>query len=68
MSYLIDSEFFLKMDAGAQALVYQRLFDVLTGKDTTPRFARLSASDRQAVLEILRDTHAALPGYWRPAP
>lgn len=68
MSYLIDSEFFLKMDAGAQALVYQRLFDVLTGKDTSPRFARLSASDRQAVLEILRDTHAALPGYWRPAP
>ena len=68
LSYLIDSEYFLKMDAGAQALVYQRLHDVLSGKDTSPRFARLSPGDRQAVLEILRDTHTNLPGYWRPAP
>jgi hypothetical protein len=68
MSYLIDSAFFLKMDAGAQAVVYRRLYDILTGADTSPRFARMSADDRQAVLEILRETHTNLPAYWRAQP
>jgi hypothetical protein len=44
--------------------MYQRLYDVLTGKDAAPKFARLSAEDRRAVLEILRDTKPNLPVYW----
>ncbi len=41
--------------------VYQRLYDVLTGKDTDAKFARLSADDRRNILEILRDTKPGLP-------
>jgi len=32
------------------------LSDVLSGKVTGARYRRLSAADRQAILEILRDT------------
>ena len=41
---------------------------VLTGKDASPKFARLTAEDRRAVLEILRDTKPDLPAYWKSSP
>ena len=44
--------------------VYQRLYDVLTGKDKSPTFAGISAADRQAILEIVRATKPKLPAYW----
>ena len=44
--------------------VYQRLYDVLTGKDKSKAFAGISAADRQAVLEIVRSTKPKLPKYW----
>ena len=37
----------------------------LAGRDTAPRYARLSPADRQAILEILRDTKKDLPDYFR---
>jgi hypothetical protein len=40
------------------------MFDVLTGAETGKQFAHLSAADRRAILEILRDTKAGLPEYW----
>jgi len=43
----------------------QRLYDILTGHDPDPQFSRLTSSDRQAILEILRETKANLPDYWR---
>ena len=36
--------------------VYRRLYDVLTDKDQSKTFARLSEGDRRAILEILLDT------------
>jgi hypothetical protein len=45
--------------------VYQKLYDVLTNKDTSDRYKRISAADRQAVLEIVRDTKPGLPDYWK---
>ena len=48
----------------ARDRVYRRLYDVLTGKDTSKTFARLSESDRRSILEILLDTKPNLPGYW----
>jgi hypothetical protein len=45
--------------------IYQRLYDILTGKDQEQKFAGLSADDRRAILEILRDTKPTLPAYWR---
>jgi hypothetical protein len=67
LSYMIYSEAFDSMPAGVRDRVYRRLYDVLTGKDTSERYARVSATDRRAVLEILRDTKKGLPGYWSAA-
>ncbi len=65
LSYMIYSEAFDGMPDAVKEKVYQRLYDVLTGKDQSKTFARLSTDDRQAVLEILRDTKPNLPEYWK---
>ena len=44
---------------------YQRLYEVLTGRDQNDKFKRISAEDRQAVLEILRETKPRLPAYFK---
>jgi hypothetical protein len=60
LSYMIYNEAFDALPAAARERIYQRLQDVLSGKDQSPKFAHLSAGDRQAILEILRDTKAGL--------
>jgi hypothetical protein len=64
-SYLIYSKAFDRMPAEVRDLVLKRLHDVLTGKDDDKAFAHLTADDRKAILEILRDTKPNLPDYWR---
>ena len=64
-SYLIYSESFDALPDPAREYVYHRLLEVLSGQDSSPDFARLTASDRQAVLEILFDTKPNLPQEWR---
>src|SRR5215471_11873164 len=64
LSYMVYSEAFDNMPEAARDRVYQRLFEVLSGKDTNPKFARLSQDDRQNILAILRDTKPNLPSYW----
>ena len=66
LSYMIYDPAFDAMPEWSKDRIYRRLYDVLTGKDTDPKFARLSAPDRQAILEILRDTKTGLPSYWKP--
>jgi hypothetical protein len=56
LSFLIYSEGFDYLPAVAKERLYKRLGDILTGRDTSPTFSRLSASDRLAILEILRAT------------
>lgn len=65
LSYMIYSKAFDAMPDIVRERVYQRLYDVLSGKDQTPVFARLSSEDRRAVLEIVRDTKTNLPSYYR---
>ena len=67
LSYLIYSAQFDALPVDVRDRIYQRLFDILTGKDRDPKFAALSADDRRAVLEILRATKPNLPAYWRAA-
>jgi hypothetical protein len=55
-SYMIYSDAFNALPEAARNAVYARLQHVLTGKDSSPKYAKLSAADRQAILEILRDT------------
>src|SRR5688572_777553 len=64
LSYMIYSEIFDAMPARARDRVYRRLFDVLSGKDQSPKFAHISDADRSAILEIVRDTKAGVPDYW----
>jgi len=66
LSYMIYSETFDAMPSVVRERVYRRLYDVLTGKDESKTFARLSDGDRRAILEILLDTKPNLPEYWRP--
>jgi hypothetical protein len=65
LSYLIYSRAFDGLPAEAKEQVYLRLWEVLSGKDQSKPFAHLTASDRQAVLEILQETKKGLPAYWK---
>ena len=66
LSYMIYSAAFDGMPEAARSRVYQRLYDILTGKDTSKTFNSLSDADRHALLEIVRDTKPGLPAYWKP--
>jgi hypothetical protein len=66
LSYVIYSEAFDALPATVRDLVYQRLYDILTGVNTDPLFAHLSPRDRRAIVEIVRDTKPNLPNAWRP--
>ena len=65
LSHMIYSETFDGMPDIAKQMVYQKIYDVLTGKNKSDQFANLSPADRQAVLEIVRDTKPGLPDYWK---
>ncbi|MHB1424401.1 MAG: hypothetical protein ACYC3I_14615 [Gemmataceae bacterium] len=64
-SYVIYSEAFDALPALVKDYVMRRLWEVLSGKDTSKEFAHLSASGRGAILEILRATKPNLPDYWK---
>jgi hypothetical protein len=64
LSYMIYTKAFDSMPDWDRDRIYQRLFNVLTGKDTDAKFAKLSPDDRRNVLEILRATKPNLPSYW----
>jgi hypothetical protein len=68
LSYMIYSSAFDGMPDIVRERVYQRLYEVLTGKDKSQTFAGISPFDRQAVLEIVRATKPNLPAYWMKAP
>jgi hypothetical protein len=41
------------------------MWEILSGRDASPKYARLAEADRRAVVEILRDTLPDLPGDFR---
>lgn len=67
LSYMIYDPAFDALPDVAKKQIYRKLFDVLTGKDSSEKYARLSTQDRRAILEILRDTKPDLPSYWHTA-
>lgn len=67
-SYLIYSESFDSLPKELATYVWQRLWDVLSAEEPPPQFAHLSAEDRQAIIEILRETKDNLPENWKPSP
>jgi len=62
-SYMVYSEAFDGLPAAVKDAVYRRINDILSGNDRQPKYARLSADDRLAVLQILRDTKPDFPGH-----
>jgi hypothetical protein len=67
-SYMIYSEAFDALPDNAKSAIYARLWEVLSGKDPDKIYQRLSPADRDAIIEILRDTKPNLPDYFYPAP
>jgi hypothetical protein len=67
LSYMIYSAAFDGMPDMVRERVYRRLYDVLSDKDQSAAFSRLSTQDRRAVLEIVRETKKNLPAYWSAA-
>jgi hypothetical protein len=63
-SYVIYDEAFDALVEAAKQAVYQRMWQILSGQSKEPRYARLSAGDRRAIVEILRDTKKGLPAYF----
>ena len=59
-SYLIYSEQFDQLPVEARDAIYARMGQVLSGEERSPKYARLSPSDRRAIIEILRDTKKGL--------
>jgi hypothetical protein len=64
LSYFVYGEIFDNLPDVAKDAVYRRLYEVLSGKEIGPRYARLSTADRLAILEILRETKPNLPTYY----
>ncbi len=64
-SYLIYSKAFDALSDVVKERVYQRLWDVLNGKEKGKEFAHLREADRNAIREILIETKKGLPAYWK---
>jgi len=58
---MIYTEAFAAMPDAVRARVYQRLNEILSGQDQSPKFQHLSVIDRRAISEILHDTKPDLP-------
>ena len=65
-SYLIYSPAFDALPPLAKDPIYRRMWEVLSGQEQDPRYqSALSRADRQAIVEILRDTKKDLPPYFQ---
>ena len=56
LSYVVYSREFDNLPTPARNYVCRRVVEVLQGVDLSPKFSHLSQSDRQAILQILKET------------
>jgi hypothetical protein len=61
LSYMIYSAQFDALPVGVRDRIYRELYQALTDK----KQVSVTAGDRRAIVEILRDTKQGLPEYWR---
>ena len=64
-SYLIYSEAFDGLPQESRDQVWQGLWNVLSGEDQSQEFANLTWADRRAIAEIILETKAGLPEFWK---
>lgn len=65
LSYLVYSDEIGALPAPVRDQVFNRIADVLTGQDRDQAFNHLSAQDRTAILQILKETHPELSAVLR---
>ena len=63
-SYMIYTEAFDALPETALDAIYRRMWAVLSGEVTESPYDGLALADRQAIVEILRDTKPGLPDYF----
>jgi hypothetical protein len=63
-SYLIYSTSIDSLPREMNEYVWRRLWSILGEEKTEKGFEHLTKNDRQAIVEILRETRKGLPGYW----
>ena len=57
-----------RIPPAAKDPIYRRMWEVLSGQERDARYrSALSLADRQAIVEILRDTKKDLPRYFQGA-
>lgn len=64
-SHLIYTEAFDRLPAESREYVWRRLWEILSGNESSEKFAHLQPADRRAIIEILCDTKTGLPDYWK---
>ena len=63
-SYLIYSDAFEQLPAKLKERIYERLFEILDGEDSSGAYEKISPESRQAIREILVATKKDLPAKW----
>src|SRR5262249_27322831 len=53
---VIYSAAFGALTGEVRQAIYGRMWKILSGADTSPKYARLTEGDRRAIVEIVRDT------------
>ena len=64
-SYMIYTPAFDALPAIATDAIHTRMWEILSGQAQSERYARLALADRQAIVDILRDTKPNLPAYFQ---
>lgn len=64
-SYMIYSTAFDDLPTKLKEMVYDRLLQVLDGRDQSPEFARLGSYERRTIKDILLATKSDLPASWK---
>lgn len=64
-SYMIYAPAFDALVPEARNAIYGRMWAILSGAERSRLYARLSLADRQAIVDILRDTKKDLPASFR---
>jgi hypothetical protein len=53
---MVYSAAFGALPSDVRGAIYRRMWVILSGREASPKYVRLSDSDRRAVVEILRET------------
>jgi hypothetical protein len=65
LSYLVYSKAFAGLPAEARDFISKRLGEILSGRDARKEFSHLTAEDRRAVIEIVKETLPWLSAGWK---